>query len=79
MNERITEDIVREHFKKNIIPGMKIEEQKSSNARINKLLQGASKKGNGAGKPEFIITFEGKDFIIVVECKADKLDRKSVV
>jgi type I restriction-modification system DNA methylase subunit len=54
-----------------------IEEQKSDNPRINKLLKIASKKGNGAGYPEFIISFPNKDLLIVVECKADIKKHKS--
>lgn len=74
MNERITEDIVRDHFKKDdSFNQIRLEEQKSGIPRINKLLQTASKSGNGAGKPEFIITqLKGNpDFIIIVECKSD--------
>ena len=70
MNERKTEAIVRRHFDKfsNII----IEEQKSDNPKIDKLLRNASKKGNGAGYPEFIISYKDNlDFLIVVECKPD--------
>lgn len=75
VNERITEDIVRTHFKdddffknKNIL----IEEQISLNPRIKKLLSIASKKGLGQGFPEFIISIKGEsNFIIVIECKAD--------
>ncbi|MDE1764577.1 MAG: hypothetical protein KGH88_10115, partial [Thaumarchaeota archaeon] len=75
MNERITEDIVREHFKQDpLVKASKviIEEQKSSIPRINKLLENASKKGNGAGKPEFIISFKDEpNLLLIVECKAD--------
>lgn len=75
MIERKTENLVRDTFRKlkyyddNAII---VEEQKSDNPRINKLLKNASKKGNGAGYPEFIVTFDDtKDLLIVVECKAD--------
>jgi len=74
LNERKTENLVRELLKKNIqsYSKVKIEEQKSDNPLINKLLRNASKKGNGCGKPEFIISFdEIKDLIILIECKAD--------
>lgn len=70
-NERKTEIIVRSHFCKylNIID---IEEQKSDNAIIDKLLKNASKKGSGHGYPEFIISYKtNPNLIIVVECKAD--------
>jgi type I restriction-modification system DNA methylase subunit len=74
MNERITEDIVRDHFKKDIsFDQILLEEQKSKIPRIEKLLRSASKSGNGAGKPEFIITFlkDNPDYVIVIECKPD--------
>ena len=49
-----------------------VEEQKSDNPKIQKLLQKASKSGNGVGKPEFIIRKKDDDeFLIVVECKPD--------
>ena len=74
MNERITEDIVRNILKKNQkkYPKIIIEEQQSQNLRIKKLLKHASKSGLRGGSPEFIITFgEVPDLIIVIECKAD--------
>jgi type I restriction enzyme M protein len=37
----------------------------------------ASKRGDGSGYPEFIISFPHKDFIIVIECKADLKKHKS--
>jgi hypothetical protein len=73
-NERNTENIVRDILKENKTRyrKVKIYEQKTDNPLIEKLLQNASKKGEGKGKPEFIITFdEIKDLIIVIECKAD--------
>ncbi len=72
-NERITEDIVRQHFKDDaLFSSVKFEEQKSSNKRIIELLKGKSKNGgSGDGKPEFIISFPtNSNYIIVVECKA---------
>ena len=72
-NERITEDIVRQHFKDDaLFSSVKFEEQKSSNKRIVELLKGKSKNGgSGDGKPEFIISFPtNSNYIIVVECKA---------
>jgi type I restriction-modification system DNA methylase subunit len=69
-NERKTESIVRKHFEK--YTGINLEEQKSENPSINKLLKNASKKGDGSGYPEFIISFKHyPDIIIVIECKAD--------
>jgi len=74
-NERITEDIVREHFKNdNLFKVNKVilEEQSSKNTRINALLKNASKSGSGKGYPEFIIQYNEKNnVLIVVECKAD--------
>ena len=74
-NERITEGIVRTHLGKAGITtesGFSIEEQKSANPRIEKLLKSASKSGDGVGKPEFIITKSNEnDAVIIVECKAD--------
>lgn len=74
-NERNTENIVRDLFQK---LGYKdnskiiVEEQKSENPAIQKLLINASKSGKGIGKPEFIVRHEDySDFIIVVECKGD--------
>jgi hypothetical protein len=68
-NERITEDIVRKHFN-SYSNECTIEEQKSVNPKIDKLLKNASKKGSGKGYPEFIISLKNNpDFIIVVECK----------
>jgi len=74
-NERITEDIVRKHFEKDI-QGSKvrylIEEQKSKKEKIDKYLKNASKKGAKRGYPDFIISNDyDPDFIIVIECKAD--------
>lgn len=67
--EGIFRDILREkgyYDDNNII----IEEKKSDNPRIDKLLKTASKSGNGCGYPEFIISFKNKpENLIVVECK----------
>lgn len=49
-----------------------IEEQVSDNAKIDKLLKNASKRGNNNGKPDFIIySKQYPDLLIVVEAKAD--------
>lgn len=49
-----------------------IEEQQSDNAKIDKLLKNASKRGSHKGYPDFIIHSKShSDFIIVVEAKAD--------
>ena len=71
MNERKTEKIVRKHFD-NFLDIIEIEEQKSDNLKIDKLLKLASKKGSGQGRPEFLITYKtNPDLLIVIECKAD--------
>jgi type I restriction enzyme M protein len=75
-NERKTESIVRKHFGK--YSGIVIEEQKSENISINKLLKNASKKGEGKGYPEFIISFKHyPELLIIVECKADVTKHES--
>lgn len=79
-NERITEGIVRDHFKNNaLFKSIKWEEQRSSNKRISELLKGESKgNGKGNGFPEFIISFPtNSNYIIVVECKANVSDHES--
>lgn len=49
-----------------------VEEQKSDNPKIDKLLKNASKRGNKKGYPDFILySKKYPDFIIVVEAKAD--------
>ena len=79
-NERITEDIVRSHFKDDaLFASIKWEEQKSSIKRVQELLKGESKgKGSGNGYPEFILSFPtNSSYIIVVECKARLSDHES--
>ena len=76
-NERKTENIVRTHFNK-FLSSIEMEEQKSDNAKIDKLLKSASKKGSGRGYPEFIITYKtNSDLLIVIECKADVTKHES--
>lgn len=49
-----------------------IEEQKSDNVKIDKLLKNASKRGNKNGYPDFIIySKKYPEFLIVVEAKAN--------
>ncbi len=77
VNERKTEIIAREHFSK-FLDKIDIEEQKSDNPKIDKLLKSASKKGGGQGYPEFIITYKtNPDLLIVIECKADVTKHES--
>ncbi len=79
LNERDTENIVRQHFQKDkLFNGIIFEEQSSNNPKITKLLKNASKKGNSIGKPEFIISInDEQDLLIIVECKADILKHES--
>jgi type I restriction enzyme M protein len=74
-NERKTETLVREtlrvhgYFEDEAIT---VDEQRSDNPRIKKLLAMASKGGRGGGQPEFIISSSRHpDFLIVIECKGD--------
>ncbi len=72
-NERLTEGIVRDHFKNDaLFKSIKWEEQKSSNKAISQLLVGMSKTGGkGNGAPEFIVSFPSDSrYLIIVECKA---------
>lgn len=72
-NERITEAIVRDHFKEDaLFKSVKWEEQRSGNKVISELLKGRSKGGgSGRGCPEFIVSFPfNTNYLIVVECKA---------
>ncbi|MCP9770463.1 methyltransferase [Lacihabitans sp. LS3-19] len=70
INERKTENIVRSHFQQ--FSKIYIEEQRSENIKIQKLLKNASKKGIKNGLPEFIIQFEeDNNLLIVIECKGD--------
>ena len=82
MNEKITEDIVRSHFKADpLFKSIKWEEQKSFNKQVTELLAGASKSktSEGMGKPEFIVSFPSSnlDYLIVIECKADTAKHRS--
>ena len=81
MNERITENLFRRYIENDecYLGGIiNVEEQKSKNIKINKLLSNASKSGNGKGYPEFIVTFDYyPDLIMVVECKPDILKHES--
>lgn len=74
MNERKTETILRDLLRKEKYYSLRdivVEEQRSDNPKINKLLQNASKRGAGVGLPEFIISSKSNsNFIIVIECKA---------
>lgn len=73
-NERITEDIVRTHFKNDgMFKSIRLEEQRTNHRIIKELLKTASKKGTGkSGSPEFIITIPSiMDLTMIVECKSE--------
>jgi len=72
-HERITEDIVREHFKNDLLMNSDevITVKEQTDERFNHLFANASKNGKGnKGYPEFIISFKRlPNFLIIVECK----------
>jgi type I restriction-modification system DNA methylase subunit len=81
VNERKTETLVREtlrahgYFADDILT---VDEQRSDNPRIKKLLKLASKSGRGEGQPEFIVSSSKyPDFLVVIECKADPSKHES--
>lgn len=85
-NERLTEGLVRDHFKVDpVFSSVQWDEQKSSIKLINDLLGSASKNTNiqtskrKPGYPEFIISFPtNTNYLIVVECKALTTKHESV-
>lgn len=82
MSERKTEKLIRDLFTDRGYTDankIKVEEQKSDDPEINKLLKGASKTGKGGkGAPEFIVTAAAyPDLVVVVECKAEVADHES--
>ncbi len=81
-NERITEELVRSHFKADPLYNIiKLEEQKSLNKRVSDLLQSASKNAKGnIGRPEFVISFptQNSDYLIVIECKGEVTKHESI-
>lgn len=81
MNERVTEDIIREHFKRDpLFDVIKLEEQKTNVAQAKKCLATASKHQTGQpGYPDFIVTFPAfSEDILIVECKADAQSHESL-
>jgi len=74
-NEKITENIVRKKLEAVGITeenGFLVDEQVIQNTLIRKLLPSKTKTGSGKGRPEFLISKKGeKDFLIIIECKAD--------
>lgn len=80
-NERKTENLLRDWLRDRGYyndPTVRVEEQQSDSPKIKKLLKNASKRGNGVGQPEFIITStQQPDLIIVIECKANAAFHRS--
>ncbi len=80
-NEQITVNIVRKKLEAVGITeenGFLIDEQVIQNELIKKLLPSKTEIGRGKGRPEFLISKIGdKDFLIVIECKADIKSHKS--
>lgn len=81
VNERITEEFVRNLLKKadyfkelySDIPKIEIYEQQASNRILDNLLDEASKNQmKNKGYPDFIIFLQQYDIVIIIECKADK-------
>jgi len=72
-NEKITEEIVRSHFRKDsLFKDIKWEEQIPKDERLKNLLKHASKKVTGIGRPDFIVTFpKFMDLVLIIECKAE--------
>lgn len=80
-NERNTENLVRKILTEKGYYNdftILVEEQQSKKPVIEKLLKNASKKGEGVGRPEFIITNNTSDVLIVIECKANPTDQQSL-
>lgn len=74
MNERKTEGLVEAKLQAQgyTRSGIVVEKQSSDSPRIRTLLAKASKKGDGVGRPEFLIRADSyPNFLIVIECKAD--------
>ncbi len=78
-NERLTEEIVRDHLRSNPTSGQIVEEQVSTDPVVARALKAASKQGTGIGRPEFIVRVpaDAPDEVILVECKADTKNHES--
>ena len=89
-NERVgRRTLVRDRLRKlgyyDLTNSVKVDEQKSAIDDVTKFLKQASKAGGGGkGAPEFIISNHGndgdyanRDFLVIVECKADNKDHAS--
>ena len=82
MSETVTEDILIDLLKKKKFYSNKeilVERKNTKDNRIKKILEFASKSGEGAGYPDFIITFKKyPDFLILIEAKSDIKKHESV-
>ncbi len=84
-NERKTENVVRDELRKygfyDPASDIQVEEQKSNIEAVKRLMKTASKSGGGGGgAPEFIASApSAADFLLIVECKADRKDHGSSV
>ena len=78
MGEKVTEEIVRSHFREFGDSIAVYEQAESLPPIVAKQLKKASKSGSGKGIPEFIISVEGEgEFLIVVECKSSTKKHRS--
>ena len=78
MGEKLTEEIVRSHFREFGDSITVYEQAESLPPIVAKQLKKASKSGSGKGIPEFIISVEGEgEFLIVVECKSSTKKHES--
>ena len=73
VNERVTENIVRDHLRVTSGSDVVVAEQDPESLRLRRALSTASKTGGaGRGRPEFIVTEKGSDgFAVIIECKAN--------
>src|SRR5947209_7047809 len=84
MNERVTENIVRDELRRlgyfKLASKISVEEQRSEIEAVKRLMRAASKSGHGGiGAPEFIISCPANpDFLLIIECKADLNNHASV-
>ena len=82
MSERITENIVRDHFRNDPLfqkDDVFLEEQKSKINHIQDLFKKASKnEKKNRGMPEFILSFKSYlDLLIIIECKSETSKHES--
>ncbi len=74
LNERVTENIVENHFKNDIlmVSNEVLFEYQKSKYHKSLFAKASKNKKENNGYPEFLISFnKHKNFLIIVECKAD--------